>query len=480
MISKSDFVRGVRCSRLFWYSKNSELPPASLEMKFFSSQGKKFEHRVHELFPNAINLSHLSHNDEIITQTNQNLKPGKTIFEGGFFYKNLFVKVDILESVNNKWNIYEIKSSTKVKPEHKIDLGFQRYVLEKLGLVINKCFIIHVNNKYVKNGEIDNKEMIVTVDITKELPGETDIEREISDLALILKNNKAPEIELSKNCKKPGDCDNKNICWSDLPEYNVFHLNDWRKYWNLYKKGIVNIDDIPSDMEFKPKDQNILQAIRSNKPYIDIPAIKSFLDNLNFPLNHFDFETFNTVVPIFDNSSPWQQLPFQYSLHVEQENGNIAHFEFLSRDNKDPRRELLNSLKTNLGDKGDVIVYYKNFEVLRLKELVKVFPEEEEWINQVIERIVDLWDVFWDFSYYNPIQKGSTSLKNVFPALTGRSYSELNIQEGMVASIQFYESHIEEKLDNKEDIRRDLLKYCGLDTEAMILIINHLKELVKK
>ena len=174
-----------------------------------------------------------------------------------------------------------------------------------------------------------------------------------------------------------------------------------------------------------------------------------------------------------------QKIPFQYSFHIQHEDNRIKHYEYLADGNEDPRKALLNTLKEIIGDKGDIIVYHQTFEIGRLKELAKDFPEHKEWILNALDRIKDLEMPFKRLYYYNPLQEGRSSIKKVLPAVTGKSYSELEINNGGDASMLYFYSHIKNELPNKEEIRKNLLKYCGLDTEGMVWIVNKLKKLVK-
>lgn len=288
-----------------------------------------------------------------------------------------------------------------------------------------------------------------------------------------MKQTNPPSIQISMNCNKPYECPLKKNCWGTLPEYNVLQLTNWRVYWKLLEEGIEDIKDIPEGTKLSDKDEIIIESLNNN-PVISKEHIKHFLKSLNYPLYHFDFETFDTAVPIFDKTKPYQKVPFQYSLHIEQEDGTTEHREFLS-EGGDPRPKLLEQMKTDLEGTGDIIVYNKSFEISVMKQLAVNFPEHADWLTKVIDRIVDLADSFRAFYYYNKEQKGSYSIKKVLPAVTGKSYSELEIKNGGDASMLYFYSHIQPKLENKQEIRKNLIKYCGLDTEGMVLILEQLR-----
>ena len=113
-----------------------------------------------------------------------------------------------------------------------------------------------------------------------------------------------------------------------------------------------------------------------------------------------------------------------------------------------------------------------------MKDLGKAFPEYNGWVNQILSRMVDLLTPFRNFDYYHPGQEGSTSLKAVLPALTGKGYKNLDIADGKLASIQFEKVTYGEVTDEERNkVRSDLEEYCSLDTEGMIWIIQNLNRL---
>jgi hypothetical protein len=478
-LTKSKYMNGLQCHRLLYFANKKELPKITLSDQHKFNQGAEFEKYAHKLFENVIDLSNLDFLDNL-KQSKQFLNQNKTLFESGFSIDDLYVRVDVLEPIDNKFNLYEIKSTTQTKPEHINDLAFQKYVLEKINIKINNCYIIHLNKEFNKNGKINPRDLCQIDDVTDDvLKIEIEsIKNNVSKFKEIIGSKEVPPILISKNCNNPYECPLKEKCWSILPKNNVLLLTNWRVYWKLFNENILDLKDIPEDEKLTSKDKIILNSHLNNKSYVSKEQVENFLSDLNYPLYHFDFETFQTAVPIFDNSKPWQQIPFQYSLHIEKENGEIEHREFLSDSNDDPRPKLLKQLKNNLGEKGDIVVFNKAFEIFRLKEMANDFPIYSNWIQSIIPRIKDLALPFQNFYYYNPMQKGSYSIKKVLPALTDIDYSKLDINNGGDASVQFFYSHIKHDLEGKEKIRIDLLKYCELDTKAMIIIINQIKKLI--
>lgn len=477
LLTKSKYLNGLQCPRLLWHADRKLLPKVSIADQHRFDQGSEFETQVKKLFPNGVDISRTEFKDNL-EKTNLLLKENKLIFEAGFKEEELFIRADVLEPTKNGWNLYEIKSTTEVKDQHIPDLAFQKYVIEKSGIKINQCFVLFLNKEYVKHGEINPNELVSQEEVTAQVELVDDIEKNTEKYLKIIQQQNTPAITISQKCNKPYECPLKKECWGTLPENNVLHLTNWRQYWKLFEQGILDLKDIPKGTELKPKDEIIRDAVLKKKVFVSKEHIIHFMKTLQYPLYHFDFETFDTAIPIYDNSRPYQKIPFQYSLHVQQKDNSLKHFEYLATGDEDPRIKLLDQLKDEIGSKGSVIVFNKAFETSVLTQLARDFPQHKDWIQNVLDRIVDLAVPFQNFYYYSPSQKGSYSIKKVLPAITGKGYSELEINNGADASVKYFNNHIKEKLKDKE-LRENLLKYCCLDTEGMVWIMKELEKMVK-
>lgn len=476
LLTKSKYMNGMQCPRLLWLVNQKKLPLITLSDQHKFNQGYEVEKYAKSLFPEGHDLKDLSFEDNI-NKTKELIKQNKTIFEASIIHKEYFVRSDVLNPNKNGYDLYEIKATTEVKNQHIIDLAFQKFVLEKEKIKINNCYILNLNKEYVKNGNIDPQKIISFNDVTDEVNNVENIEKHAKEFLKIIKDEDIPEIIISPNCNKPYECPFKPDCWSTLPEYNVLQLTNWRLYWKLFEQGIIELNDVPNDAKLNEKEKIILEASVKNKIIINKDEIKNFLTNLNYPLYYFDFETFDTAIPIYDNSRPYQKIPFQYSLHIEKKDGTLSHKEYLATGNQDPRIKLLEQLKEDINGTGDIIVFNKAFEISVLNKLAIDFPNQKEWIDSAIKRIIDLADIFSKYYYYNPVQKGSYSIKKVLPALTDVSYKDLDINNGGDASVLYFMSHISKEIENKDKIRKDLLKYCTLDTKAMVDIVHKLNSI---
>ena len=385
--------------------------------------------------------------------------------------------------VGNWWDIIEVKSGTKVKDINVHDVSFQKYVYEANGFKIRKCFLLHLNNEYVRKGDLDTENLFVkediTLDVDRVIKG---IKERIDAMFKIISSKELPKAGiLTQKLIKEGyhDCLAENCL--NMPENHVFCLYRGGKLpYELFENGIENIKDIPSDFKLSDK-QNIQRECEiKKKVYVDKEKIKQFLKTLQYPLYYLDFETFSTAIPMFYDLKPYSQVPFQFSLHiVKKEGGKPEHHAFLYNGSGDPREEFANALKKVIGEKGTVLVYNQSFEICRLKELAEYFPEHKKLIEGVLKRIVDLLVPFREFSYYNPKQQGSASIKDVLPAITEKSYKGMEIGDGGTASAEFFNvTYGDCTEEDKKKVRDNLLKYCELVTLAEVMIVDKLREIV--
>ena len=482
-LSKSKYINGLQCHKLLWVSINdpTRMPPYSAATQYVFDQGHLIGDLAHKLYPDGTNLT-TENISENLAETRSSMALRRTLFEAGFSGYRLYCRVDILSpSVDGSWDIVEVKSTNDVKDEQLHDVAFQRHCCQLIGLKINRCHIMRLNRDYVKQGDIDPQQLFVIEDVTDSLGEFADgLEQHITEMLAVIDSATCPEAAVGRHCNDPYACLLQEECWAHLPEHHVMTLYSGKKLGeDLMTRGILDICDIPEDVALNSKQQIQKHCVICGQPHIDRTEIKSFLKGLKYPLYFMDFETFATGIPIFDGTSPYQNIPFQFSLHVVTKPGTmVEHYDYLARGKDDPRPGFLADLKKSIGPKGSILVYYEAFEKTRLKELAKAFPEYQEWIDGVLDRIVDLNVPFKDFSYYHPQQLGSASLKPVLPALSNLTYEGMEIGEGTMASLKYMESAFGNISDEEcQKIRSDLLTYCGQDTGGMIEILKKLQEL---
>ncbi len=255
-----------------------------------------------------------------------------------------------------------------------------------------------------------------------------------------------------------------------------------RKF-ELYYSNILKFENISKEFKLSKNQKIQIECELNEQSIINKEKLNAFIIDLNYPLHFLDFETFNTAIPIFENTRPYQQLVFQYSLHIKESNKNtVDHYEFLAEtDGSDPRIKFIKQLIKNCKTQGDILVYNISFERSKLLELAETFPEFSKPLKAITERMKDLMIPFQKKWYYTPKMKGSYSIKNILPALVPElSYQSLNIKEGATASLtisQMIEGNFKGDLDQT---KKDLLEYCKLDTLAMVKILEKIDAVLKK
>jgi hypothetical protein len=270
----------------------------------------------------------------------------------------------------------------------------------------------------------------------------------------------------------------KSLCWKDIPSYSIFDVSRLSSdnKWDLYNQGVLTLDKIPKDFPLLERQKIEVDSFLSDKIVIDKKNLSNFINKVSPTIYFLDFETYQSAIPTLLGTKPYQQIPFQYSAHYINDKQELTHFEFLSTNLEDPREEFILSLIEDLRQPGDIFVYNISFEKQRLQELCRAFPDYASFLNDIIDRMIDLIIPFKNGWYYSPKMKGKNSIKNVLPALVpGFSYQDLDINNGILASQSFLNlSRIEDK-EQISKTRKDLLEYCKLDTEAMVKIFEVLK-----
>ncbi len=487
IISKSKYLYGLQCKKYFWYQVNArdQVPGPDFSTMFIFRQGILVGNFAKKLYPEGIDLGKIRDIGSQLLKTIELLEQRKPLFEASCSSNNVYSRADILVPVEeDQWDIIEVKSSTQLKEVNIHDVSFQKYCFEKAGIKIRRCYLLNIDNQYVREKEIDPEGLFRKTDITAEV-GEflVAIEDRIEEMLEIAAGEDPPETPIGRRCSNPYNCPLKEKCWEFLPDNHVFNL--WGKKdraAELYREGIFSIKDIPGLKGLNLKQQIQLECAKTGRPKIDRSEISKFLRSLRYPLYFFDFETLSAAMPIYEGTKPFQQIPFQYSIHIiDSIDDNSKHHDFLAGGKHDPREELLLNLRQHLGEEGSILVYYESFEKGVLRELAEAFPENRKWINAAIERIADLYQPFKDFYYYHPSQRGSTSIKSVLPAITDLSYKGMNIADGQSASVYFLyicgNYDVFEKCPTNEEverIRKSLIDYCRMDTGGMIHMLRAL------
>ncbi len=442
--------------------------------------------------------------EEKIKKTKQYLEAGeKKIADAAFAFENLFCEIDMLLVEQDSISIVYINSSTKTKMKYYDSMAYQYYILGKIFPQKTKKFIhMHINGKYIRQGKLDLEQLFLMEDCTEEVISrqkETGrqihfMKKMVKDLA---KNTSELREEVEKEIKRevgvycylPNQCQYIKYCHRDVLEPSVFSIHglSTSERYELYHAGIVSFFDVVQkkvELLEGPKIQ-VETEVFDKEPTVNKNEIKAFLNTITYPLYFLDFESFQQVVPQYEGVRPYLPIPFQYSLHVQQEEGgSVTHYEFLAKEGTDPRREVAKHLCMHIPKDVCILAYNMGFEKSVIKNLASLYPDLREHLLNLQENVRDLMTPFRNYSYYCKEMEGSHSIKSVLPALYPKQreydYEALaGIHNGQEA-MNTFSTLTEQSKEEREKIRQQLLDYCALDTFGMVKILEKLRDAVKE
>ena len=429
---------------------------------------------------------------KMIEKTKQYMLDGlDNICEASFNYNGLYCAVDILRKQDNGYAIYEVKSSThEDNYVYIVDIAYQKYVLEHCGVKVTGTYLVNINSDYIFDGTLKLNELFKITDVWKFVVDEQkEVEEKIKMAEKLLEDKNEPNIDISCNCNSPYKCGFWKYCSKHLPKPSVFDLYrlNFSKKIEYYNRGIKSFDDLEKTGWFLGdiRNRQIEYALHDKGVYVDKENIKKFLDTLSYPLYFLDFETQQPIIPLYKDTRPYQQIPFQYSLHyIENKGGELKHKEFLGISGKDPRRSLAEALCNDIPAGACVLAYNKKFECGRIGELAEIFPDLQKHLYSIEFSIKDLLDPFRYGYYYKKEIGGSFSIKSVLPAMfpddPTLNYHNLDGVHNGGEAMSIFPKIKDMPLKEQEVARHNLLKYCELDTFAMVKIWQELERLVNE
>jgi len=447
----------------------------------------------------------------------------------GFAYDD-----ELTEKVFNK-QLTKMRDKYNAVGKYVYDLAVERFMIESFYRKSNQLdkldkgnyYLIVLNPEYEFDGRYENDKPVYDKDpngnsivsiidltsVTKDMQAYIELDRK--RVEMYLDDLDAREVPLGKYCerRRTTECKyKKEVCWTFIPEYNSiftylgyhhgFKDEDGTKFdlYELINAKKVNATDIPHNLIQRPN--NIIQrkVIDSGKPFINLPKVKTGLKQLMYPIYHLDFETFPCPLPRFEGETPYRQSLFQYSLHIEKEINDCDkerdHYEFLCRDHKDRRYEMMQHLIKNIDidGGGTILVYNAGFERTRLKEMALQYPDLRSDLYKMIDMLFDLMDIVKtkasmyeelgfgkeeskEVNYYHNDLNGSYSIKKVLPLFSDLTYKGMDVSNGMEAVYAYasYAEYEEEDLKNKQ---LALVEYCKQDTWAMFEVLRGLRAYV--
>lgn len=492
-LSKSKYVKFCQCPKMLWLKVNK---PQEAVVDPSAQQLIKTGHEVGELakglYGNYVETTSYTEDGRLdlsamIRKTQEYISKGEPVIcEAAFSYNGNYCAVDILRKEKDGYCICEVKSSTAVKQEYILDVAYQKYVLEHCGLHIVDCYLVCLDSSYILNGKLDIHGLFAENYISG-LVDEVfaEVENNIAEAHRVLDGDE-PTLSIGLQCQKAGVCEFWQYCAKHLPKQSVFDIKGMRfatqvKY---YEKGLITFDDLYHTSGLNDSASKVIEAEITDKTFLCKSEIHSFLKRLTYPIYFFDFETMMPAIPYIQGTHPYQQIPFQYSLHYQLEKGGeLYHKEFLAEVGTDPLRSIAEAIVRDIPENVCVVAFNSAFEKTRLAELAEMFPDLASHLWNVHNHLDDLMIPFQQKWYYIKQMQGSYSIKYVLPALypdaPDLDYHNLDEVHNGTEAMTIFPQLQYMSPEEQQRTRQNLLEYCKLDTYALYKVLLKLYELVK-
>ncbi|APB33333.1 hypothetical protein GlitD10_1015 [Gloeomargarita lithophora Alchichica-D10] len=483
-LTKSRYIKGLQCPKYLWldfHDPGKATPPSDSKKSQFQ-QGTDVGILGREYFPGGVLVTGFG-NHKCQEKTANLLTQGvECLFEATFKWEGIIVKCDVLRKTDNlTWELFEIKSSTKVKDEHIEDLAIQWYVVQMNGIHLKKAYVMHINNQDCFYPDLSN--LFTQVDVTSQVQNiVSQLPQRLQTFYTWLSQPTELEQPIGEHCTQPYTCNFKEYCWHEVPEVSIFQISrlDKKKKAALIAKKTFHIEHLSPDFigTLSTNQQMFIHRYLQRETHVNYAEIKNLLSQLIYPLYFFDFEAGNPAIPRFNGVRPYQRIPFQFSCHILTADGELTHCEYLHTDREDPRPPLIQALVHNISNAGSVIVYNQGYEKSVLQELATFMPEFASHLHSIVSRLWDQMAIFQNY-YQHPDFLGSISLKKVLPVLVPNlSYKELAINQGDMAKNRWETAINSGDLVIQAQTWEELREYCHQDTLAMVEIHHYLTGLI--
>lgn len=479
-LSKSKIIAGLQCPKRLWLQVHRpDLLNESAQTQQSYGVGNELGRLAQSLYPAGKLIEDIYNPTKAVDATNLLLDESPTfpIFEAAFEHDDVLIRADIVFNENAGLRLVEVKSATSVKDYHLKDCAIQSWVVENAGYQVTQVELAHVNSSFVYKGDNNYQGLIHHENITEQIEP---LKQQVIDWVTYFKNilvSEIPTTQIGKQCHMPFDCPFNDYCNPKPAEYPITLLSNNQKFiQELDNEGITDVRDVPKEKLTTEKQRRIHEATINGKAIVD-KTVMDILNQLAYPRYYLDFETISYVVPIWTGTSPYQALPYQWSCHIESSaDSALEHMEYLDISGNSPMRAFSESLIKDMGNFGPIIVY-SSYEQGIIKQLIELYPDLAEPLNNIINRIVDLLPLMQKY-YYHPDMKGSWSIKAVLPTIAPElDYKKLDeVQNGLMAQTAYLESiNPDTSKERKDDLKHKMLVYCKLDTLAMVKLVEFFK-----
>ena len=491
-LSKSIYVRVWNCPKGAWINKyHPEMVVVSDDTQARFDAGHAVGELAQGLFGPFADVTAYREDGKLdlpqmIENTRMEMEKGTPVIcEASFSYEGLYCAVDLLRKDGDGWAIYEVKSSAHLQDYYTADVSYQKYVLEHCGVKVIGVYLVCIDNTYVLGGDgvVDRTGFFKINDLWEEASREQaeTVPGMLETAESVLECEEEPSVELADGCV---GCDYFRYCTKELPVPNVFDLYrlQKKKMIEYYRQGLVSYEDLEKAGVIKNATQlrQIDFQLRDRGIHAEKEKLREFLAGLTYPLYFLDFETMAPAIPLFPGTRPFEQIPFQYSLHyIEREGGEVLHREFLAESGPDPRRAVAEATCRDIPADVCVTAFHKSTEAGILRKLAEQFPDLAGHLNAVAGNIADLLDPFQKGWYYRKEIGGSFSIKSVLPAICPDDpeldYHELEGVHNGTEAMSIFPRIKDMEPEEAQRARKNLLAYCRLDTLAMVKVWEELR-----
>jgi uncharacterized protein DUF2779 len=451
-----------------------------LENRF--AQGREVGERAREQVPGGelIGLPFYQYDNKVAATREALQRDQPAIYEAWFLADGTYVGVDILERTSRGHTVIEVKASNSCKPEHLPDAAVQVHVLRRAGLQVERAEVMHLNPE-CRFPDLSN--LFVREDVTALVEGMLiGVPDELAAQQRML-DGPLPDVPIGEHCTRPYDCPFIERCWPKLPDHHVSRLYriERKRALELEADGYETIYDLPSDLELSAIHARQVKAVQTGRMVVERSLTKA-LAQFTSPLAFLDFETVSLAIPRWPGCRPWQQVPVQFSVHIEERGGGLLHHQWIADEPEDPRPALAEALVEACGGGArKVVVYHASFERECIRQLREAVPRFAKELERIEKRLVDLLPAIRSHVYH-PDFGGGFSIKKTLPALVpGLSYSDLEVQDGELATVELQRLILpggQVPAPERAALRQALLRYCERDTWAMVKLLEKLRGLV--
>ncbi|MGH8252891.1 MAG: DUF2779 domain-containing protein [Steroidobacteraceae bacterium] len=480
-LTKSRFTAGLQCPKRLWNEVHAPLETGLPDSLAFMN-GRAVD-RLAQTFAAGTVVSREQGMPAAIAETTRLLRERSVragadmvVYQPAFRAGNLAVIADVLRINGSGATLIEVKASTSVKAEHIPDVAYQALVLRQCKLPVERVMLAHVDNSFVLKRAGDFAGLIPEQDVTHEVEEALpQIAESAAALQEVMASSTRPVVSIGDHCNIPYECPFTERCRRErgaTPEYPLELLpRGGKTVQSLLASGYSDLVRIPAERLTRTDHRRIHAATISGEPYFDADATAD-LRKLTYPMAHLDFETIAQAVPEVLGTRPYQGIPFQWSIHVEESANSVRHAEFLAIGNFGDFDALAGALLAALPESGPVFAYNSSFERGKLEWLADRLPKRANALRDVVKRLVDLLPIT-RAAYYHRDMKGSYSIKAVLPTIDpALAYDNLaEVREGDAAQLAFLQLRDGTlSTERAAEIRSALLMYCERDSWGLVVL----------